>query len=143
MPTAANCEKVTKPNPSGNQVNLIGVKFNETVGKNETITFCFTLDAILGEDCVNVGYKAGQDIFQTTSDQRINGPVCGVTPPPPPPGTKTIPFCCYVTVPEGFEPVISGGKPVVASAIVSNCTFLCEGTEEIPEVDTVLSYMHF
>ena len=134
---SASCTKVTKPNPSGNQVNLIGVKFDEPVGKNETVTFCFTLDAVLGEDCVNVGYKAGQDIFQTTSAQRINGPVCGVTPPPPPPGTKTIPFCCYVTIPEGFEPVVVSGNPVVFSAIVSNCTFLCEGTEEITgEVNT-------
>lgn len=133
----ASCEKVTKPNPSGNQVNLIGVKFNEPVGKTETVIFCFTLNAVLGEDCVNVGYKAGQDIFQTTPAQRINGPVCGETPPPPPPGTKTVPFCCYVTVPEGFEPVLVEGKPVVESAIVSNCTFLCEGTEETTgQVDT-------
>ena len=39
---SATCTKVTKPNPSGNQVNLIGIKFDEPVGANETVTFCFT-----------------------------------------------------------------------------------------------------
>lgn len=124
----ANCEKVTKPNPSGNQVNLIGIKFDESVATDETARFCFTLNAILDEDCVNVGLKAGTDVFQTTPSQTINGPVCEQVSPLPP-GIKTVPFCCYVSVPEGFEPVISEEQPVITSAIVSNCTFLCEGTE--------------
>lgn len=128
----ATCSKVTKPNPSGNQVNLIGVKFDEAVGKeasDPTIQFCVTFDTVLDEDCVNVGYKAGQDVFQTTVDERINGPICTTTPPPPPPGEREVVFCCYVTVPEDFMPVEVSEKPVIKAAIVNNCTFLCNGTK--------------
>ena len=55
----------------------------------------------------------------------VKGGKCRVTP---------IPFCCYVTVPESFEPVRECDKPVIASAIVDNCTFLCEGPQKVEDV---------
>ncbi|MGE5557558.1 MAG: hypothetical protein ACM3WV_02990 [Bacillota bacterium] len=45
-----------------------------------------------------------------------------------------IPFCCYVTVPEGFEPARECERPVILAAIVGNCTFLCDSKKEIEDV---------
>lgn len=82
----ANCEKVTAP--QSGQVNLIGVKFNVEVGKNETIQFCVKFAGQVFEGCVNVGFKAGNPTFQTTT-RPIIGPTCDPNPD----------FCCTVSLP--------------------------------------------
>jgi hypothetical protein len=85
----ATCEKVT--NPPASQVQLIGVKFDEPVGKevdDPAVRFCVTFQGELFEGCVNVGYKAGTPTFKTMTKPLI-GPTCQSAPN----------FCCTIPLP--------------------------------------------
>ena len=73
-PKHADCELVVTINPGGNQVPLLGVKFDEPVKKNEYIKFCVTFNRTLPKGCVHVGLKAG--LCATVSNDTIPGPVC-------------------------------------------------------------------
>lgn len=86
---SADYEKVSAP--QSGQVNLVGVKFNESVGNNANdpaIRFCVTFAGELFEGCVNVGFKAGTPTFQTSTRPLI-GPTCDPNPD----------FCCTISLP--------------------------------------------
>ncbi|MEM2900670.1 MAG: SdrD B-like domain-containing protein, partial [Thermoplasmata archaeon] len=72
-PKPADCKLIVTM-PGGNQVPLLGVKFDEAVGKYEYIKFCVTFNRSLPIGCVNVGIKAG--LCATVSPNKIPGPVC-------------------------------------------------------------------